>query len=65
MSLLKHEHKRLTPAQSEATRELYRSWIKLSKERHEFGRLSRRIGFCPKATKELWEARPEQPGAKP
>lgn len=51
------KHYRLTLEQAEQTREGYRRLLKLSKERHEFGRLSRRIGFCPKATKELWDAR--------
>lgn len=59
-ALLKNEHSRLTAAQAEATRELYKDWLRLSKARHEFGRLSRRIGFCPRATKELWEARPAE-----
>lgn len=63
-TLLKHEHKRLTAAQAAATKELYREWIRQSKARHEFGRLSRRIGFCPKATKELWEARPAEESKK-
>lgn len=49
-------HAKLTPTQSAAAQALNVKLLELSKERHAFGRLSRRIGFKPSDTKELWEA---------
>jgi hypothetical protein len=51
------KHYRLTPQQADETREGYRRLLQLSKDRHEFGRLARRIGWCPKAVKEMWDVK--------
>ena len=51
------KHFRLTPKQSAETRESYKRLLQLSRDRHAFGRLARQVGWCPAATKELWETR--------